>query len=148
MNRDELAKELNLLPWDIDDLLLRGCPAKKFQAGWQFDLQEVKIWLEEQKGRIKRTKLQPPSSKPTFDRRWFKERCPICIDKGFPREKAGRVYTLGEVSGGEFHLRRTGIPCGHSAYLSCTQIFKSSLAGSNSKREVQEIRSFGYGHKH
>ena len=129
MNRYELARELDVRPWDIDDWLLWGCPAKKFRVGWQFDLEKVNIWLENQKMRIKRIKLLPLSSSPMFDRRWFKERCPICIDRGFPGEKAGRVYTLGEVSEGEFHLRRTGIPCGHSAYLNCTKILTDPLAG-------------------
>ena len=133
MNRDELAKELNVLPWDIDDWLLWGCPAKKFRAGWEFDLERVKIWLETEKVRL--TKISPQRSSPRhpFGQRWFRGRCPICIDRGFPGEKAGRVYTLGEVSEGEWHLRRTGIPCGHSAYLNPTEILYSSLVQAREK---------------
>ena len=130
MNRNELAKELNVWPWDIDDWLLWGCPAKKFRTGWEFDLEKVQFWLENEKMRIKRITPQPSSSGPTrpmFDPRWFKGRCPICIDRGFPAEKAGKVYTLGEVFDGEWHLRRTGIPCGHSAYADHTEILCSSL---------------------
>jgi len=118
MNRKELAKELNVWPWDVDDWLLLGCPAKKIRNGWEFDLEKVKIWLAVEKIRIKRIKPQRSFIRPIFDQRWFKGRCPICIDRGFPGEKAGRVYTLGEVSEGRWHIRRTGIPCGHSMYFS------------------------------
>jgi hypothetical protein len=118
MNRDELATALNVWPGDVDDWLLGGCPAKKFRTAWEFDLEKVKIWLESKKIKIKRIRPQHSSTKPTFDQRWFKARCPICMDRGFLGEKAGKVYTLGEVlEGGEWHLRRSGIPCGHSAYL-------------------------------
>jgi len=65
MNRNELAKELNVWPWDIDDWLLWGYPAKKFRTEWQFDLERVKIWLEKQKVSIKRIRPQPSSSTPT-----------------------------------------------------------------------------------
>ncbi len=120
MNRDELATALNVLLWDVDDWLLWGCPAKKFRTAWEFDLEKVKIWLEGKKITIKRIRPQQSPTKPTFDRRWFKGRCPICFDRGVPGEKAGKVYTLGEVlEDGEWHLRRTGIPCGHSACLRC-----------------------------
>ena len=118
MNRKELAKELNVWPWDVDDWLLLGCPAKKIRIGWEFDLEKVKVWLKIEKIKIKRIKPKHSSTRLIFDQRWFKGRCPICIDKGFPGEKAGRLYTLGEVLEGEWHLRRTGIPCGHSMYLS------------------------------
>ena len=126
MNRTDLARELNVWPWDIDDWLLRGCPARKFRNRWEFDLDRIKLWLETGKIRIKPIKVQHSSSRLSFDQRWFKGRCPICIDRGFPAEKAGRVYTLGEVSEGEWHLRRTGIPCGHSAYVNHTEILSSS----------------------
>ena len=119
MNRNELAKELNVWPWDIDDWLLWGCPAKSFRSGWEFDLERVENWLETEKIKIKRIRSQHRPSKPIVDQRWFRGRYPICIDRGFSGEKAGRVYTLGEVSEGAWHLRRTGIPCGHSAYLRC-----------------------------
>ena len=117
MNRKELAKEFDVWPWDVDDWLLWGCPAKKIRTDWDFEFEKVKIWLGTQKIKIKRIKPHHLSKRPLFDRRWFGGRCPICIDRGFPGEKAGMVYTLGEVSEGEWHLRRTAIPCGHSAYI-------------------------------
>jgi hypothetical protein len=117
MNRNELAKELNVWPWDVDDWLLWGCPARKLANAWEFNLESVEIWLKTEKIKIKRIRSQHRPSKPIVDQRWFRGRCPICIDRGFSGEKAGRVYTLGEVSEGAWHLRRTGIPCGHSAYL-------------------------------
>ena len=122
MNRNELAKEFDVWPWDVDDWLLWGCPAQKIRTDWDFDLEKVKIWLETQKIKVRRIKPRPLLTRPLFDQRWFGGRCPICIDRGFPGEKAGMVYTLGEVSEGEWHLRRTGIPCGHSAYLSYIEI--------------------------
>ena len=117
MNRDELAKEFKVWPWDVDDWLLCGCPAEKIRSEWEFDREKVKIWLETKKIKKGRIRPQPSPPRSTFNQRWFRGRCPICIDRGFPGEKAGRVYTLGEISEGEWHLRRTGIPCGHSAYL-------------------------------
>ena len=117
MNRNELASELNIGPWDVDDWLLWGCPARKIRSEWDFDLDQVKIWLKSEKIRIKAVGPRRLPLKPFWDQRWFGNRCPICIDRGFPGEKAGRLYTLGEVSEGEWHLRRTGIPCGHSANL-------------------------------
>ena len=122
MNRDELAKEFSVWPWDVDDWLLWGCPAKKLRSKWEFDLEKVKIWLQTKKIKIKQMKPRHSPTKPTFDQRWFRGRCPICIDRGFPGRKAGRVYTLGEVSEGEWQLRRTGIPCGHSAYLNYIKV--------------------------
>jgi len=127
MNRKELATELDVWPWDVDDWLLLGCPAKKNRTKWEFDLGKVKIWLETEKIKIKRITPHQLSTRPIFDQRWFGRRCPICIDRGIPGEKAGRVYTLGEVSEGEWHLRRTGIPCGHSALLNYLEILNSSL---------------------
>jgi len=117
MNRKELAKEFDVWPWDVDDWLLWGCPAKQILKAWEFDLENVKIWLKTEKIKLKRTKPKPSPAKPMFDQRWFGGRCPICIDKGFHGEKAGKVYTLGEALEGEWHLRRAGIPCGHSAYI-------------------------------
>ena len=32
MNRNELAKELNVRPWEVHDWLLCGCPAKNKSA--------------------------------------------------------------------------------------------------------------------
>jgi len=125
MDRNELAKTLNVDPCNVDSWLLLGCPAKKIRRRWEFDLERVKNWLEIEKIKIK-GKPQHSPSRPEFDQRWFKRRCPICIDRGFSGEKAGRIYTLGEVSGGEKHLRRTGIPCGHSAYLNRMEILSYS----------------------
>ena len=127
MNRNELAKELNVWPWDVDDWLLQGCPARKLANAWEFTLERVEIWLETEEIKIKRIRPQHPPERPMFDQRWLRGRCPICIDRGFPGERAGRVYTLGEVSEGEWHLRRTGIPCGHSAYLNHKKLLSSSL---------------------
>jgi hypothetical protein len=141
MSRNELAKELNVWPWDIDDWLLRGCPAKKIRTGWEFDLEKVEIWLETEKIKIRRMRPHHLPTRPIFDQRWFRQRCPICIDRGFPEEKAGRVYTLGEISEGEWHLRRTGIPCGHSAYLNYTELLGSSPGKG---KIVREPRSFAF----
>ena len=118
MNRNELAKELRVWPWVVDEWLLLGCPAKKDRLVWDFNIEQVKIWLKAEKIRIKRIQPKPSPRSSPLDIRWFGGRCPICIDRGFPGEKAGRLYTLGEVLEGEWHLRRTGIPCGHSMYLS------------------------------
>jgi len=123
-----LAKALNVWPWDVDDWLLWGCPAKKARSEWGFDPGKVKFWLETEKIKIKRIRPQHPPERLMFDQRWLRGRCLICIDRGFPGERAGRVYTLGEVSEGEWHLRRTGILCGHSAYLNLIEILASSLA--------------------
>jgi hypothetical protein len=114
MNREDLAKELNVPPWEVDDWLLQGCPAVKIRIQWEFDLQEVRGWLKRKKIRIKRMKPRAISSRPPFDRRWFGKRCPICADRGFCGEHAGRLYSFGEIFEGRWHLRRTGIPCGHS----------------------------------
>jgi hypothetical protein len=125
MNRNELAKELNVWPWDLDDWLLWGCPAKKLGRGWEFDVEKVKIWLQTAKIKIRKMKPRHSPQMSIFDQRWFRGRCPICIDRGFPGEKAGKVYTLGEVSEGEWHLRRTGFPCGHSAYVNHAKLLST-----------------------
>jgi len=117
MDRNALAKELSVWPWVVDDWLLLGCPAKKDRLVWDFNIEQVKIWLKAEKIRIKRFKSNHSPKRSPLDQRWFRGRCPICIDRGFPGEKAGRLYTLGEVLEGEWHLRRTGVPCGHSVYL-------------------------------
>ena len=145
MDRSELARELDVWPWDIDDWLLLGCPAKRFRGGWEFDLEKVTFWLQTEKIKLKRMKVLYSRPRPPFDERWFRGRCPICIDKGFSGEKAGRLYTLGEVSEGEWHLRRTGIPCGHSAYLNYIKVLSSSPTGNNkingsSGNEIVRIR--------
>ena len=118
MNRNDLAKELGVCPGDVDDWLLLGCPAKKHRTAWEFNIERVKTWLKMERIRIRRIKANLWSARSPLDQRWFGGRCPICADRGFPGEKAGRLYTLGEVLEGEWHLRRSGIPCGHSACLS------------------------------
>ncbi len=123
MDRNELAKALHVPPWDIDDWLLGGCPATQIKNKWIFDQEKIEAWLTAQNIKIKRIKAEPSSPQPGFDPRWLRSRCPICIDRGFPAEKAGKVYTLGEISEGEWHLRRAGIPCGHSVYLDPKGIF-------------------------
>jgi hypothetical protein len=117
MNRDGLAKELDVRPWDVDNWLLLGCPARKIRRQWDFDIEEVKSWLKIEKIRMKRMGPHPLPTRPLFDQRWFGERCPICADRGFPGEKGGRLYIFGEVFEGQWHLRRTGVPCGHSQNL-------------------------------
>jgi hypothetical protein len=145
MNRTDLAKELNVWPWDVDDWLLWGCPAKKFRTAWEFDLEKVKIWLESQKIKIKRMRPQPSSQKPKSDPLWFGERCPICMESGCHGEKAGKVYTMGEVLEGEWHLRRTAIPCGHSAYINYIEILSPSLAEDKMKKS-RKMRLFDNKH--
>ena len=127
MKREELAEALNVWPWDVDDWLLWGCPAEKIRSQWEFNLKKVKIWIKEEKIKIRRRRLLHRYQRREFDRRWLRDRCPICIDRGFAGEKAGRVYTLGEVLEGEWHLRRAAIPCGHSAFLNPTSILEQSL---------------------
>ena len=117
MNRNELAKELSVWPWDVDNWLLLGCPAKRDRIVWDFNIEQVKIWLKSENIKIRQIKTTHFHTGPLLDQRWFGGRCPICIDRGFPGEKAGRLYTLGEMLEGEWHLRRTGIPCGHSAHV-------------------------------
>jgi len=118
MNREGLAKEFNVLPWKIDEWLLLGCPARKNRKGWDFDIVSVRSWLRNEKIKTKHSGPRRSQARPAaVDQRWFGGRCPVCADKGFLGEKAGKVYTLGEVSNGKWHLRRTGIPCGHSVCL-------------------------------
>jgi hypothetical protein len=128
MNRNELAQEFNVWPWDVDDWLLWGCPARKIRRKWEFDPEKVKTWLETEKIKIKPIRRQKLPSDPVLDRRWLAGRCPVCTDRGFPGEKAGKVYTFGEVSEGGWNLRRTGIPCGHSIYLNNAEIAARSLS--------------------
>jgi hypothetical protein len=117
MNREELAKELDVRPWNVDDWLLLGCPVRRILRQWEFDVEQVKIWLKNEKIRFKRIQPRHLPSRPSLDHRWFGKRCPICTDRGFPGEKAGRLYSFGEIFEGAWHLRRTGIPCGHSQNL-------------------------------
>ena len=121
MNRNEVAAALDVGPWDVDEWLLLGCPARKLRTLWEFDLEKVRAWLEIEKIKIIRIRKQHRPTRRVIDVRWFGERCPICIERGFPGEKAGKVYTMGEMLGREWHLRRTGIPCGHSTFLPPTK---------------------------
>jgi len=118
VNRNELAKELSVWPWVVDHWLLLGCPAKRDRIVWGFNIDQVRNWLKAEKIRIKPIKPDHSLKRSRLDIRWFGGRCPICIDRGFSGTKAGRLYTLGEVTEGKWHLRRTGIPCGHSMYVS------------------------------
>ena len=52
MDRNNLAKELNVRPWDVDRWLLLGCPTKKIRTLWEFDLDRVKSWLKIEKIQI------------------------------------------------------------------------------------------------
>ncbi len=117
MNRNDLAKEFNVWPWVVDDWLLWGCPARKVRREWDFDLDAVKAWLKHEKIRLRRAHPKRAPGAPGFDRRWYGKRCPVCMDRGFPGQGAGRLYTFGEIFEGEWHLRRTGLPCGHSANM-------------------------------
>jgi hypothetical protein len=117
MNREGLAKEFNVWPWNLDDWLLQGCPARKIRSVWEFDPEQVRFWLKSEKIKVRLARTLPTPGRPLFDRRWQGTRCPVCTERGFSGEKAGRLYTFGEIFEGEWHLRRTGIPCGHSANL-------------------------------
>jgi len=113
MNRKELAEELGVVPWDIDDWLLWGCPAEKFLSQWNFNPQAVERWLKENKIKIRKT-AQPLPKKPEADQDWLNRRCPKCREKGFPGEQAGLLCTYGEIVMGRWYFRRVGYPCGHS----------------------------------
>jgi len=113
MTRHELAEELNVFPWDVDDWLLGGCPAEKFLSQWNFNVQDVKKWLKKNKIKIKPT-TKPPPKDPGSDNDWLNKRCPQCQEKGFLGEKAGLLCTLGEIIMGRWYFRRVGYPCGHS----------------------------------
>ncbi len=116
MNRKDLARELGVWPCKVDDWLLQGCPAKRLGKEWGFNIDKVRIWLEAERIHVGRV-TPKASARPTVNEDWLSPRCPICSDRGFPGEKAGRVYTLGEFADGGWQLRRTGIPCGHSTYI-------------------------------
>jgi hypothetical protein len=49
MTRNELAKELDVSPYDVDGWLLLRCPALKIRREWEFEIEPVKIWLRRQK---------------------------------------------------------------------------------------------------
>ncbi len=114
MNRSELANELNVSPWDIDDWLLWGCPAEKFLSQWNFNLQAVSRWLKENKIKIKKPVQPLPNETKPDDDGWLNKRCPKCREKGFPGEQAGLLCTYGEIVMGRWRFRRVGYPCGHS----------------------------------
>lgn len=118
MTRNDLGKELDVSPYDVDDWLLLGCPARKIRRAWEFEIEAVKSWLRRQKITLKKMNHRKFPSKPAFDQRWFGGRCPICADRGFPGEKAGRLYNFGEILEEKWCLRRVGIPCGHSLEVS------------------------------
>ena len=113
MNRNELAEELNVSPWDVNDWLLWGCPAEKFLSQWNFNVQAVKKGLKENKVKIKQT-AKPHPKEPGSGNGWLNKRCPKCREKGFLGEKAGLLCTLGEIIMGRWYFRRVGYPCGHS----------------------------------
>jgi len=113
MTRNEIAKQLKVEPWDVDDWLLRGCPAERLLSQWNFDMPAVQKWLKDQKIRTKRNGKFKPTS-PRFDHGWLRTRCPKCMERGFQGEKAGLLCTLGELVMGRWYLRRVGYPCGHS----------------------------------
>jgi len=113
MTRNQLAEELNISPWDVDDWLLLGCPAQKFLSQWDFDIGAVKKWIKENKIKVKQTSKAPPP-KARFDSGWLDKRCPKCMDRGFPEEEAGLLCTLGDIVMGRWCFRRVGYPCGHS----------------------------------
>ena len=113
MTRKEIAEQFHVEPWDVDDWLLKGCPAEKLLSQWIFDLQAVERWLKDNhirpKGDGKRRRKKPLS-----DVAWLDKRCPQCMEKGFFGEEAGLLVTLGEVVMGRWYWRRVGYPCGHS----------------------------------
>ena len=113
MNRTEIARELHVEPWDVDDWLVRGCPAEKLLSQWIFDLYAVKRWLKDNRIRIK-TNGKSRTKRTRLDMGWLNNRCPKCMEKGFQGEKAGLLVTLGEIVMGRWYWRRVGYPCGHS----------------------------------
>ena len=113
MTRNEIAEELKVEPWDVDDWLLKGCPAEKLLSQWIFDLDAVKRWLKKNKVKIKHTVKSPPKKLKSNDG-WLDRRCPKCKEKGFLGERAGLLCTLGELIMGRWYWRRVGYPCGHS----------------------------------
>jgi hypothetical protein len=116
MNRNELAEELNVYPWDVDDWLLWGCPAEKCLSQWNFNSQSVEKWLKENKVRIKK-RAKSISKEPESGNGWLNQRCPKCMEKGFRGEKAGLLFTFGEIVLGRWYFRRVGYPCGHSMQI-------------------------------
>ena len=113
MTRNEIAEELKVEPWDVDDWLLKGCPAEKLLSRWIFDLDAVERWLKKNKVKIKHTVKSPPKKLKSNDG-WLDRRCPKCMEKGFLGERAGLLCTLGELVMGRWYWRRVGYPCGHS----------------------------------
>jgi len=116
MNRNELAEELSVAPWDVDDWLLWGCPAEKVLSQWNFNLQAVERWLKENKIKIGKA-AGAVAKKPEADPDWLSRRCPKCREKGFPGEQAGLLCTYGEIVMGRWRFRRVGYPCGHSVEI-------------------------------
>jgi hypothetical protein len=113
MNRKELAEELNVYPWEVDDWLLKGCPAEKFLSQWNFNIQAVERWLKENRVKIRKAD-RPLPQEPRIELDWLDRRCPKCRQKGFSGEQAGLLCTDKEIVMGRWHFRRVGYPCGHS----------------------------------
>ncbi len=113
MNRKELAEELSVAPWDIDDWLLWGCPAEKLLSQWNFNVQAVERWLKENNIKISKA-AQPLPKASRADLHWLNRRCPKCREKGFSGEQAGLLCTDKEIVMGRWRFRRVGYPCGHS----------------------------------
>jgi len=116
MNRKELAEELNVNPWDIDDWLLKGCPAEKFLSQWNFNIQAVERWLTENRVKIGRAD-KPVAGEQGTQLDWLSRRCPRCRQKGFSGEQAGLLCTDKELVMGRWLFRRVGYPCGHSVEI-------------------------------
>ena len=113
MTRNEIAEELKVEPWDVDDWLLKGCPAEKLLSQWIFDVDAVERWLKKNKVKVKHTVKSSPRKLKSKDG-WLNRRCPKCMEKGFLGERAGLLCTLGELVMGRWYWRRVGYPCGHS----------------------------------
>ena len=77
MNRNDLAKELKVSPWDVDDWLLWGCPADKIRSAWDFNLHQVKDWLSTERIKLKRIRSRHLSEKSLLDERWLGKNCPV-----------------------------------------------------------------------
>ncbi len=69
MERKEVARELGVWPWNVDEWLLRGCPAKKLITEWDLYLEKVNSWLKNEKVRIKKTNKR--NLRPPYDQGWF-----------------------------------------------------------------------------
>ena len=50
VNRNGVARELDVSLHTIDEWLIAGVPGKKVDGRWKFDLDEVKAWKEARRG--------------------------------------------------------------------------------------------------